>query len=427
MRLLCLSNGHGEDSIAVKILQSLQQRLPQLHCGALPLVGLGQAYTEANIPLIGPVQPMPSGGFIYMDSRELVKDVRKGLLQLTWQQGQSIRRWIRDGQGGSSQRPLILAVGDILPLAFAWWSGKPYAFVGTAKSEYYLRDEVGRLPKPKAQEIWFKLFGDPKSVYFSWERWLMKRSQCHAVFPRDQITTDLLKTYKIPAWGAGNPMMDGLEPQSLLEENLSAWDNSLKVLLLPGSRHPEAQRNWERILQAVDSLQDCYPGRRLLLLAALTPGLDRESFLQGLVAQGWRNALPPTYPVTPCSDSFSRNSTILQISQTAFPEYLHLADIAIAMAGTASEQFAGLGKPVLSILGRGPQFTPAFAEAQTRLLGASLTLCRHPAEIGTEVKKLMSDPDRLQLIAQNGRQRMGEPGAAQRIANHLISFWLSSS
>lgn len=421
MRLLCLSNGHGEDSIAVKILQSLHQRLPQLEAGALPLVGLGQAYKDAEIPLVGPVQLMPSGGFIYMDGRELVKDVRKGLLQLTWQQGACIRRWVRQGKG---DRSFLLVVGDILPLVFAWWSGQPYGFVGTAKSEYYLRDEVGRLPVPQGQARWQKVLGEQKSVYFPWERWLMKRSQCRFVFPRDQLTTNILKTYKIPAWSFGNPMMDSLEPRSLLQEHLVHWDNSLKVLLLPGSRSPEAQGNWERILQAVDSLQDSYPGRRLLLLAALSPGLDLDPFLQGLVAQGWRTALPPTYPVTPTSESYSRNKTILQMSQTSFGEYLNLADIAIAMAGTATEQFAGLGKPVLSLLGRGPQFTPAFAEAQTRLLGACVTLCRHPAEVGTEVKKLMSDPDRLQLIAQTGRQRMGEPGSAQRIANHLISVWI---
>lgn len=418
MRLLCLSNGHGEDSIAVKILQALQRRLPQLQCGALPLVGLGQAYAAADIPLIGPVQPMPSGGFIYMDGRELAKDVRKGLLQLTWQQGASLGRWVREGKG---DRSLLLAVGDILPLAFAWWSGQPYAFVGTAKSEYYLRDEVGRLPLPQGQKFWRKLLGEQQCVYFPWERWLMSRSKCRLVFPRDQLTTNILKTYKIPAWSLGNPMIDGLEPQSLLSEHLSYWDNSLRVLLLPGSRFPEAQRNWERILQAVDSLQELYPGRRLLLLAALPPGLDAAPFLQGLVAQGWRTALPPTYPITPTSESYSRNNTILQMSQTSFPEYLHLADIAIAMAGTATEQFAGLGKPVFSLVGRGPQFTLAFAEAQTRLLGASLTLCRNPAEIGTEVKKLMNDPDRLQLIGQTGRQRMGEPGAAQRIADRLLS------
>jgi uncharacterized protein (TIGR03492 family) len=411
MRLLSLSNGHGEDVIAVKILEGVQKRLPQVQCAALPLVGTGHPYRQKDIPIIGPVQSMPSGGFIYMDSRELMKDLKMGLVQLTGQQLRSMGRWLK----AENSPALILAVGDIVPLGFAWWSGYSYAFVGSAKSEYYLRDEVGRLPsQPKG---WLK-----DTVYLPWERWLMTRSRCQAVFPRDQLTAEQLRQYKITATSLGNPMMDGLDPHSLVLENLNYWDNSLKVLLLPGSRVPEAHRNWERILQGVDSLQEYYPGRRLLLLAALTPQLELEPFFQALTAQGWRKSLPPTYPVTPNASSYSRNNTALQISQDSFGEYLHLADVAIAMAGTATEQFVGLGKPVISLAGRGPQFTPAFAEAQTRLLGASLTLCRHPAEVGTEIKKLMSDPDRLQLIAQNGRQRMGTPGAAQRIADQLVAL-----
>ena len=39
------------------------------------------------------------------------------------------------------------------------------------------------------------------------------------------------------------------------------------------------------------------------------------------------------------------------------------------MAGTATEQAIGLGKPVIQIEGKGPQFTKSFAEAQRRLLG----------------------------------------------------------
>jgi uncharacterized protein (TIGR03492 family) len=73
-------------------------------------------------------------------------------------------------------------------------------------------------------------------------------------------------------------------------------------------------------------------------------------------------------------------------------------------------------------VGTGPQFTPAFAEAQTRLLGTSVTLARYPSEVGQRIKKILSDPDRLQLIAQNGHRRMGQPGAGQRIADQ----WLKS-
>ena len=36
-----------------------------------------------------------------------------------------------------------------------------------------------------------------------------------------------------------------------------------------------------------------------------------------------------------------------------------------SMAGTATEQAIGLGKPVIQIEGKGPQFTKTFAEAKT--------------------------------------------------------------
>jgi len=69
-RLLCLSNGHGEDIVAVRILQELQQHSAQLQLLTLPLVGEGRAYTHLGIPLLR--QCKPFGGFIYMDGRQLV-------------------------------------------------------------------------------------------------------------------------------------------------------------------------------------------------------------------------------------------------------------------------------------------------------------------------------------------------------------------
>ena len=42
--------------------------------------------------------------------------------------------------------------------------------------------------------------------------------------------------------------------------------------------------------------------------------------------------------------------------------------------GTVADKFIGLGKPVIQIEGKGPQFTRSFAEAQRRLLG-KMFLC----------------------------------------------------
>eukprot|EP00850_Spirogloea_muscicola_P002838 SM000011S19016 [mRNA] locus=s11:350416:351346:- [translate_table: standard] len=87
LQLLCLSNGHGEDTIAVSVLQELQklakEKRQAIHISALPLVGEGTAYLRAGMPIVGPTKAMPSGGFLYMDQKQLLGDVQAGLLALT--------------------------------------------------------------------------------------------------------------------------------------------------------------------------------------------------------------------------------------------------------------------------------------------------------------------------------------------------------
>jgi uncharacterized protein (TIGR03492 family) len=397
MRLLCLSNGHGEDAIALRILQALQQHPDQPKLAALPLVGAGLVFADSGIPIVGPIKPMPSGGFVYMDGRQLTRDLRGGLLALTLAQWKTIRTWAKTG--------VILAVGDIVPLLFAWMSGAPYVFVGTAKSEYYLRDEAGLLPRPS----WFEqLESWSGSVYLPWERWLLCHPRCRAVFPRDKLTSDILQQWSISTFDLGNPMMDGLQ----LTPAEKAPDAPLTFVLLPGSRVPEAYQNWQKILSVVEQCVTGWRGRKLLFLGAIAPQLDLDVLCLALTSQGWRSQSD--------HNTFIQGNATLILSQTAFNDYLQQADLAIAMAGTATEQFVGLGKPALILRGKGPQFTPAFAEAQTRLLGPSAILIKDSTKALRTVEALLQDPDRLHLISENGRRRMGEPGAAQRIANYLM-------
>jgi uncharacterized protein (TIGR03492 family) len=437
MQLLVLSNGHGEDAIAVRIVEQLQRHPRAPKITAFPLVGTGYAYSQFNIPTIGQVKQMPSGGFIYMDGRQLWRDVRGGLLQLTLAQYQTVRQWTKTGGK-------ILAVGDILPLLFAWLSGAEYAFVGTARSEYYIRDEDGWLPQTSGLERWLG------SVYLPWERWLMSRRRCKALFPRDTLTTQILQQWSIPAFDLGNPMMDGVEVeardralvqmggmQSSHEGWVSrytwSWQNgrldaknqkdSLVILLLPGSRMPEAEQNWQTILTAMAGVIAAFDCRPILFLGAIAPALSLESFQKHLIERGWkaRSLESVTHSISDANAlAFTLDSTTLVLSQTAYADCLSAADLAIAMTGTATEQFVGLGKPAIIIPGEGPQFTYAFAEAQTRLLGCSVILVQQPQEVVSVIQSLLEDADRWQQINENGRQRMGNPGAAARIANCLM-------
>ncbi|BAZ51162.1 hypothetical protein NIES4103_38110 [Nostoc sp. NIES-4103] len=431
LQLLVLSNGHGEDVIAVRILQELQQQPNPPDIFALPLVGEGRAYENLHIPCIGSVRTMPSGGFIYMDGRQLMRDVQGGLLQLTCSQIKAMRRWVNSQKRLGNKRA-ILAVGDIVPLLFAALSGANYAFVGTAKSEYYVQDEVGLLPRESKAARWENFSG---SIYHPWERWLMSRRRCRAVFPRDSLTTEILRRWPIPAFDLGNPMMDGLEPTFSPRQFYSAdirqqeLARPLVVTLLPGSRPPEAYHNWEVIMLAVSALMGSFQERdsvfhtsgSVVFLGAIASGLDCNILCQTIQSQGWR--LHPESPI-PLPDTnaltFKQRNAYLILTQQAYNECLHWGDVAIAMAGTATEQFVGLGKPAIAIPGSGPQYNPAFAEAQSRLLGPSLILVQQPTEVANVMRSQLQDPDHLHIIAENGVRRMGKPGAARRIAICLL-------
>lgn len=415
-RILSLSNGHGEDEIAVRILEALRQFPDAPDIVALPLVGEGHAYQKAKFPVIGAVKTMPSGGFIYMDGQQLVRDLQGGLLQLTLTQLQTIQNWAQEGRGNReqicdrAQSSLILAVGDIVPLLFAGLSGTPFAFVGTAKSEYYVRTEAGPLPRRSPLADWLERWTG--CIYYPWERWLMKQARCRAIFPRDSITAESLQRFNLPAFDLGNPMMDGLEWAG--EQNVTST-TALKILLLPGSRAPEAYANWQLILKAVCATA-CSLSPPIEFLAAIAPGLDQTQLHHVLVEMNWAQQAPSIYKWTK-----SREQATLNLATHRFAEFLHTADLAIAMAGTATEQFVGFGKPAITLVGEGPQFTAAFAEAQTRLLGESVTLLSDPALVPETIQALLQDRGRLQRIAANGQRRMGRPGAAQRIAACLMS------
>lgn len=405
MKLLVISNGHGEDLIAIKIINQLRQINPQISITCLPMVGEGFAYVKENVTFIAPVKKMPSGGFIYMDSQQLWQDVRHGLIGLTLTQFKAVKLWAKNGG-------YILAVGDILPLLFAWLSGAKYGFIGTAKSEYYLRNENGWLENISKIDRYFG------SIYYPWERWLMKNHRCFGVFPRDFITTQSLQKDNILAYDLGNPMMDDLTISSLPSDN----DYLLKILLLPGSRLPEAINNWQLILDAVESIIDSQY-HDLIFVAAIAPSLNLSNFTECLSLRQWQdNSLKSVN--LPINDSyiivFTKKGVKLILSQNAYDQCLNYCDISIAMAGTATEQFVGLGKPVIAFSGNGPQYNPKFATNQARLLGISLQLVNNPLEVAEKIQELLSTPDLWQSIAINGKKRLGKTGAAKKIAEFII-------
>jgi len=331
-----------------------------------------------------------------MDGRELLRDLQGGLLSLTWAQLQAMRQWAQDGG-------TVLAVGDIVPLLFGWLSGLSYSFVGTAKSDYYLRDETKTYKLNRLQRR-----GRRATASEPWERWLMRQPNCMGVFPRDSLTTQELQARGVNAVDVGNPMMDGFDIS--LFQPVAVDDKALSLLLLPGSRSPEAYRNWRQIVAALSGVMADYPAASFQVAAA--PALDYAVLGEPLAVAGWTRI---------DVDEYRLGAARLKIA-AAFVEMALRSAGAIAMAGTATEQFVGLGKPAIILPGSGPQFTPAFARAQTRLLGPSVTLVEQPDQVGAALAQIFSDPEKQRLIYGNGRRRMGDPGAGERIAKQLLKW-----
>jgi uncharacterized protein (TIGR03492 family) len=241
----------------------------------------------------------------------------------------------------------------------------------------------------------------------------MRRLRCVAVFPRDAMTAQSLQRLRIPALDLGNPMMDGLGAV-VAPIRPGTTDQPLTIALIPGSRIPELYANWALILDAVKNLGSELD-QPVNLLAALAPSSDRPELRQPL--QSWEQVDDQQY-----RRGSGKHVINLTIAPGKFVECIQQSHLAIAMAGTATEQFVGLGKPVVTIPGRGPQFVPAFAEAQTRLLGASVHLVQHPSQVAATIQQLLVAPAAdWQAMAENGARRMGFPGAAKRIANCLMA------
>ena len=136
-----LCNGHGEDLIALRVLEAIHRLCPQLSLEVLPLVGQGQAFdapVESGwLERLGPSATLPSGGFSNQSLKGLVSDLSAGLPLLSWRQWRLCRRLAR-------QNRVMLAIGDLLPLLLARSSGARFGFIGTPKSDYTWRSGPGQ-------------------------------------------------------------------------------------------------------------------------------------------------------------------------------------------------------------------------------------------------------------------------------------------
>ncbi|KOP25909.1 hypothetical protein AMR41_11585 [Hapalosiphon sp. MRB220] len=390
-RILFISNGHGEDNHTSHVIQTLRQLSPSIEMAAMPIVGEGKAYRNLDIPIIGPTQKMPSGGFFYMRRLYLLKDFQSGLIGLTWRQLQAVLQYAPDCD-------LIMATGDFISQTFAYLTKRPFvSFISCLSALYEGKLRLNPL-------LWHDL----------------NSSRCLTVFTRDAYTAkDLQRQGITKAQFGGIPALDWFVPTG---KNLDLKPNVPAIALLPGSRMPEAARNFRLQLQLVLEIAKVASGQAVQFYAALVPDLMQE--LDDIAkSQGWQHE-QGILTYTSAGDS----PVEVRCYSDAFSDIVCYSTLVIGMAGLAVDLAVAIGKPIIQIPGEGPQFTYQFAEAQTRLLGINAqTIGTKPAtpEILQQAARrsieTLQDADYLAKCKENGPQRFGPPGASDRIARFLLA------
>jgi uncharacterized protein (TIGR03492 family) len=388
-RILLISNGHGEDLNGGLIADGLRQCSPGLELAALPIVGAGSAYGRRGLPLLYQGRTLPSGGMVYQ-GLNIWKDLAAG-----WLQQSLAQLWTAWRQG--RHYDLVVSIGDHVPLIFALLTGRPTVVFLVSTSSFY----EGRLRLSALT------------------RWCCRRRRVRVVLTRDAFSArDLQAQGLAKALFRGYPIMDMPAPDP---GQVARESGTSTLALVPGSRFPEALHNLVLMLRLCSQLGGLAGDGRWRFLVAVVESPHWRDLEPLAASVGWQLNL---------ADGVLRSASgqlEVRLLPGALASILAASDLVVGMAGTAVEQAVGFGRPVVQLVGRGPQFSYAFAESQMRLLGPTVhTVGRRPAERGELqeaadlILRLLADADLPARCAQAAVERVGSPGGSRRIAETVL-------
>ncbi len=366
-RLLIISNGHGEDSIAAEIVR----RLPRtIEVNAYPTLGAGRAY-EGVCPIVGPRRDLPSEGHRLRGS--LLRDALAGF---------GIGPALQFMRTEAAKYDTILVVGDLLGIVMCWWTKQRVRiYLDVYKSGYDNR-------------------------YSAAERYVIKRT-ADLVLTRDPILAGQLTAARINARFAGNAIMDTV----VRGPYDAAWRrrSARAIAVLPGSRGSLVD-NFKLQLAALRQL----PGIEGIDVFAV---LARADAATELAAATGLTATPPNGREGDLGTLGDGRVTI-NLTTGSLGAVIEECEIVLGQGGTANLQAIGLGKPVVSFHAEGS--TARRMRRNEALAGDSrIFVPRDPAAISAALARLLADDaDRLRRGAI-GRERMGPPGAIAAIIDEL--------
>jgi len=371
-RLLFISNGLGEDSIAAEIVRRLP---PDPTVDAYPMLGQGLAYRDL-CPVIGPRAEVASQGWRNVRF-SLLRDLFGGALGTI---GPTLS-FLHSLRGRYDR---IIVVGDMVGVAACFLAGlRNVVYLDVYKTGH------GRL-------------------YWPIERWLVSRTAAIAFCRSDKLAAQL-RAAGVDARAAGNVMMDTVTRGQY--DAASRRTRAAAVTLLPGSRQFTA----ESFSLQLAALRRLPPETRpdIFLAAAGSISLDDIAGAAGLTVLAPQTAEPGD------AGTLTDGDLVVHAGRGVAGNLIEAADVVLSQAGTASVQALGLGRPVITFIN--PRDRQSRVHAENALFGeARITVAPDAALIAQRLAALLADPAERRRLGAIGRERIGPPGAIEAIVAAII-------
>ncbi|MBQ7733677.1 MAG: tetraacyldisaccharide 4'-kinase [Synergistaceae bacterium] len=363
-KIIVASNGYGEDSIGVMLAKKLRRRFRESEIWAFPLVGRGDAYTKEGFEVKSAPSVTPSGGVLKYSLKDLLGDMRAGLLK-------HVRAQLGDWNKIANSIRTPICVGDVyLLLHTLWGSGARPLFTATAKTVYL-------------------------TGHWRLERALINKFTLRT-WTRDAKSAEQLGDKAVYS---GSPIMDLLyEDENYDPERNYSPEFGDVILLLPGSRL-RACRDVKLLLDAAEILNSQGESKFRMVLA---PTLPVNEFLTSCESYGWKVN----------NNLLVKKGISIELTSRSIASSTQGVKILLGLGGTANQLCAGLGIPVISVDEKGKR-------VQKKLLGDSEILTENkPEALAESVLRVLRDKELYSFMSNSGRTRMGSPGALDDIVNY---------
>jgi len=369
-KVVVASNGYGEDAVGVILAEKLQKRFSGMKVSGFPLVGTGKAYAARNFPVVSPPSDTPSEGVIKYRLKDLLRDLRHGLLkQITTQ----ARAW--DRLRGRIRT--VICIGDVyLLLHTLWGQGASPVLVATAKTVLH-------------------------KGHWRLEHAILRR-RCRRVWTRDAQTRDEMMRRGVDALYTGNPIMDLARDNKGEKEYFAGSARLAKVLLLPGSR----ERAYEDIRLLLAAARLLWEREKASFVMVLAATLDRKRLL---------DSCPEWYFVEAGRIAHQDGKPDIVVTGDEVAEVARGADLVLGLGGTANQICAGLGIPVVSVLEKGKLVQKKLLQDAESLVDPT------PEALAAEAREILRTPERRRLMSKAGRARMGPSGALDSVVQYAAT------